>query len=358
MQATPGANLAARPAAIPVITPDALRKTANSARKRGQLKGRQPDAASLAQLRALIGPRPSEGHRRDLLIEHLHRINDAHDGLPDQLLVALASEMNLPMAEVYEVASFYHHFDILRDGVAGPALTVRVCTSLSCSLAGADGLLAQLPALLGPEVRVLPAPCLGRCEQAPAVQVGQRALAHATAQAVFEASKMPLAHIQSAQLAPELVAYDAYRAAGGYSTAAAIVNSEHEADAVLTTMESAGLRGLGGAGFPAGRKWRIVRDQPAPRLMAVNIDEGEPGTFKDRFYLERDPHRFLEGLLIAAQVVGCEAVYIYLRDEYHDCRKLLTRRARRPASQPTLPVAPHRAAARRRGRTSAVKSPP
>jgi formate dehydrogenase len=284
----------------------------------GHLKGRQVDAASLDEVRALLGPRPEDGHARDLLIEHLHRLNDHWHGLQPRHLAALAQEMNLPMAEVFEVASFYHHFEILKDGEAGPALTVRVCDGLPCEMAGARDLLQRLPALLGPQVRVIPAPCIGRCEQAPAAQVGQRAVPHASEDRVAQA-------VAGADLAPvpQALGYDAYRAQGGYALAAAVVRGERDAESVITALEHAGLRGLGGAGFPAGRKWRIVREQPAPRLMAVNIDEGEPGTFKDRHYLERDPHRFLEGMLIAAHVVGVQAVYIYLRDEYHDARALL-----------------------------------
>ncbi|QDL36720.1 NADH-ubiquinone oxidoreductase-F iron-sulfur binding region domain-containing protein [Rhodoferax sediminis] len=291
-----------------------------SIRRRGKLKGRQADGGAVAEVRTLVGPAP---HSRDLLIEHLHRINDAFRGLHERHLVALAREMNLPMAEVYEVASFYHHFEVLKDDTQPALLTVRVCDSLSCQLAGAANLLEKLPALLGPGVRVIPAPCIGRCEQAPAVAVGQHALANASADAVVEASNQALAHTVSTSSAIDFVAYDDYRAQGGYRLAAALAGGQRDADAVITALEDAGLRGLGGAGFPAGRKWRIVREQPAPRLMAVNIDEGEPGTFKDRVYLERDPHRFLEGLLIAAQVVGIETCYIYLRDEYHDARRML-----------------------------------
>jgi formate dehydrogenase len=284
----------------------------------GHLKGRQVDATSLDEVRALIGPRPEGGHVRDLLIEHLHLLNDHWHGLQPRHLAALAQEMKLPMAEVFEVASFYHHFEILKDGEAGPALTVRVCDGLPCEMAGARDLLQRLPALLGPQVRVIPAPCIGRCEQAPAAQVGQRAVPHASKERVVQA-------VAGAEVAPvpQALGYEAYRAQGGYALAAAVVRGEHDAESVITALEHAGLRGLGGAGFPAGRKWRIVREQPAPRLMAVNIDEGEPGTFKDRHYLERDPHRFLEGMLIAAHVVGVQAVYIYLRDEYHDARALL-----------------------------------
>jgi NADH:ubiquinone oxidoreductase subunit F (NADH-binding)/NADH:ubiquinone oxidoreductase subunit E len=320
---------------------------------RFQLKGRQPGHDAVREVRALIGEAPPDGHRRDLLIEHLHALNDAYRGLFERHLVALAAEMRLPMAEVFEVASFYHHFDILKDGQAAPAITVRVCNGLSCALAGADDLLQRLPALLGrDDVRVVAAPCIGRCEQAPAAQVGQMAVGNATAEVLVARvadqgaepskyeQKVPVPSVEWSLLAIETVAYEAYRAQGGYGLAAAVVNSKYDADDVLHAMESAGLRGLGGAGFPAGRKWRIVRDQPGPRLMAVNIDEGEPGTFKDRFHLERDPHRFLEGLLIAAQVVGTEAVYIYLRDEYHDCRHLLQRELAALQANPPCPL-PH-----------------
>ncbi|MEJ7929093.1 NADH-ubiquinone oxidoreductase-F iron-sulfur binding region domain-containing protein [Ramlibacter sp. AN1015] len=280
----------------------------------GRLKGRAVDDLALAEVRALVGPGP---HRRDLLIEHLHLLNDRWNGLHERHLAALAREMNLPMAEVFEVASFYHHFDILRGDAQGAACTVRVCDGLPCEMAGARDLLERLPALLGPGVRVLPAPCIGRCEQAPAALVGQRAVPRATTDTIAAALHGTVAE------PPPALRYAAYRAQGGYRLATAVARGERHHDDVLAALDHAGLRGLGGAGFPSGRKWRIVREQPAPRLLAVNIDEGEPGTFKDRHYLERDPHRFLEGMLVAASVAGCEAVYIYLRDEYHDARALL-----------------------------------
>ena len=313
-------------------------------RRKSKLKGRQADDLSVQEVRALIGAAP---HRRDLLIEHLHRLNDAYRCLHDRHLVALAKEMNIPMAEVFEVATFYHHFEVVKGDAKAPGLTVRVCDGLSCEMAGAQDLLTRLPALLGSaDVRVIPAPCLGRCEQAPVAVVHQRPVPLATVDSVIsvvnsaaalhpyasaaikfvasdhaEKSVSPLPH--AIEVSPGYTGYDAYRAHGGYALAAALVNGEHEVEGVIKAMEDSGLRGLGGAGFPAGRKWRIVRDQPAPRVMAVNIDEGEPGTFKDRTYLERDPHRFLEGLLIAAQVVGIDACYVYLRDEYHGCRAIL-----------------------------------
>ena len=299
----------------------------------GHHKGRQADAASLQEVRDLIGPRPEGGHARDLLIEHLHRLNDHWHGLQPRHLAALAQEMNVPMAEVFEVASFYHHFEILSEGEVGPALTVRVCDGLSCEMAGAQGLLQRLPAILGPQVRLIPAPCIGRCEQAPAALVGQRAVPQATDDRIREA-------VAGAEVAPvpQALDYDAYRAQGGYAVAAAVARGERDAESVITALEHAGLRGLGGAGFPAGRKWRIVRAQPAPRLMAVNIDEGEPGTFKDRHYLERDPHRFLEGMLIAARVVGIDGIYIYLRDEYHDARAMLQAELERLQADPPFPL--------------------
>jgi formate dehydrogenase len=272
-------------------------------------------------VQALIGAKPTEGHRRDVLIEHLHVLNDRFRGLFERHIVALAAEMRLPVVEVFEVASFYHHFEILKDDALAPRITVRVCDSLSCSLAGSDSLLRQLQRDLTGDVQVVNVPCLGRCEQAPAAQVGQQAVAQATAEGVTllvgENNTQPLA-------LPHALRYDDYKKTGGYQLALQVATGLKGHESVIHVLESSGLRGLGGAGFPAGRKWRIVRSQPGPRLMAVNIDEGEPGTFKDRTCLEADPHRFLEGVLIAASVVGCEAVYIYLRDEYHEARVLLT----------------------------------
>ena len=313
-------------------------------RQKSKLKGRQADDVSVDEVRALVGAAP---HRRDLLIEHLHKLNDAYRCLHDRHLVALAKDMNIPMAEVYEVATFYHHFEVVRGDASPAALTVRVCDGLSCEIAGAQDLLARLPALLGHEdVRVIAAPCLGRCEQAPAVVVHQHPVPAATLEsvlAVVRAAKtahpvaqasaefVASAHAERAvspyphavEVAPGYAGYTSYRDRGGYALVAALASGQQNVESVIKAMEDSGLRGLGGAGFPAGRKWRIVRDQPAPRLMAVNIDEGEPGTFKDRTYLERDPHRFLEGLLVAAHVVGVDACYIYLRDEYHGCRAIL-----------------------------------
>ena len=314
-------------------TPDSLRASRRQAR--AQLRGRQPDAQALQDVQALLGPRPAEGYRHDWLIEYLHRINDAHGALSRPHLVALAHEMNLVMAQVIEVASFYHHFQILDDGEQAPSLTVRVCESLSCSLQGASSLLTRVSELLGPTVRVIPAPCVGRCEQAPVAVVGQRALGHATPANVQ--SLVAQGQHQDPGVS-ETLSYADYRSNGGYSLAAAVVNGETPVDDVLHTVEASGLRGLGGAGFPMGRKWRIVREQPGPRYLVVNLDEGEPGTFKDRTYLERDPHRFLEGVLIAAQVVGTAQVFIYLRDEYHGCRALLERALADLTQEPPCPL--------------------
>ena len=331
--------------AVAIATADDLRETI---RRKSKLKGRQADDVSLAEVRTLIGAAP---HRRDLLIENLHKLNDAYRALHDRHLVALAKEMNLPMAEVYEIATFYHHFEVVRGNDPVADITIRVCDGIACELAGAQNLLAKLPAILGnPNVKVISAPCVGRCEQAPIAVVHQYPVLFATADKVAAAvnnnfTTQPIAkdngNFDPAALAeksispqgenqavsPDYVGYESYRAQGGYVLAKEIIEGKKEnlrdTESIIKIMESSGLRGLGGAGFPAGRKWRIVKDQVAPKLMAVNIDEGEPGTFKDRTYLERDPHRFLEGMLIAANVVGIDACYIYLRDEYHGARELL-----------------------------------
>ena len=327
--------------AVAIATADDLRETI---RRKSKLKGRQADDASVAEVRQLIGNAP---HRRDLLIENLHKLNDEYRALHDRHLVALAKEMNLPMAEVYEVATFYHHFEVVRGNDPVADILIRVCDGIACELAGAQNLLAKLPAILGnPNIKVAAAPCVGRCEQAPVAVVHQYPVLFATVDKVSAAVKnnlttQPMAKddavFDPAALAeqgvspqgemqavsPDYVGYESYRKQGGYALAKEIFEGKKDAESIIKAMESSGLRGLGGAGFPAGRKWRIVKDQVAPKLMAVNIDEGEPGTFKDRTYLERDPHRFLEGLLIAASVVGIDACYIYLRDEYHGCRELL-----------------------------------
>ncbi len=285
------------------------------------MRGRVVDPKAVAEVRALIGK--GEGAlalRRDLLIEHLHRIQDSYGHLSEGHLAALAAELAMAQSEVYEVATFYHHFDVVKTGDAvPPAVTVRVCESLSCEMAGAKDLLARLPAILGKDVRVLAAPCLGRCESAPAVVVGQNPVLQATAEKVSKlVAARALRHVPEKYLD-----YQAYRKAGGYALLADCLEGKHDYEELTARMEHSGLRGLGGAGFPTGRKWKLVRAEPEPRNMAVNIDEGEPGTFKDRWYLERDPHRFLEGMLIAAWAAGIAEVWIYLRDEYAGCRAIL-----------------------------------
>jgi NADH:ubiquinone oxidoreductase subunit F (NADH-binding)/NADH:ubiquinone oxidoreductase subunit E len=326
---------------VAVATADDLRETI---RRKSKLKGRQADDVSLAEVRLLIGSAP---HRRDLLIENLHKLNDEFRALHDRHLVALAKEMNLPMAEVYEVATFYHHFEVVRGNDPVADITLRVCDGIACELAGAQNLLTKLPAILGnPNIKIVAAPCVGRCEQAPIAVVHQYPVLFATVDKVAAAVKNEMvmqpmggdaADFEPALLAekgispqgehqalsPDYVGYETYRAKGGYALAKEIAEGKRDTENIIKAMENSGLRGLGGAGFPAGRKWRIVKDQSAPKLMAVNIDEGEPGTFKDRTYLERDPHRFLEGLLIAATVVGIDACYIYLRDEYHGCPEMI-----------------------------------
>ncbi len=290
---------------------------ASKQRKREAPKGRRVDPAALAEVQSLLG---TASRQPDLLIEHLHKIQDRFGSLSAAHLAALAQEMRLAQTEVYEVATFYHHFDVVKEGDAAPAaLTVRVCDGLSCEMAGARDLLAKLPALLGTDVRVIAAPCIGRCEQAPAAVVGQHPVPHASCEAI--AAKVDAGEIK--HVPDDFVDYADYQSQGGYTLLKACIAGARDVESVIKTMEDSGLRGLGGAGFPAGRKWRIVRAENGPRLMAVNIDEGEPGTFKDRVYLERDPHRFLEGMLIAAWAVGIESIYIYLRDEYHGCRSML-----------------------------------
>ena len=299
------------------ITTIPLAEVRSKMKARNKPKGRQIDPQARADIAVLLN-----GHdiRRDLLIEYLHLIQDKFSCISAAHISALAETLKLAQTEVYEVATFYHHFDVIRDGEdAPPALTVRVCETLSCAMVGAAELLEKLPAILGSEVRVIAAPCIGRCDQAPAVCVGQNAFGDATVENVaFAVKNQQIRAVQG-----NYVPFAAYKDEFGYQAYLDVLNGNRETEATLKEMEDSGLRGLGGAGFATGRKWRIVRAETEPRLMAINIDEGEPGTFKDRTYLERDPHRFLEGMLIAAQVVGIDKIYIYLRDEYHHCRALL-----------------------------------
>jgi formate dehydrogenase beta subunit len=280
-------------------------------------KGRQTDPRALEEVRALLGDRP---RRRDLLIEHLHLLQDRYGHLSAAHLAALAAEMKLAQAEVYEVATFYAHFDVVKDGPPPPAITVRVCDSLSCAMAGADKLLADLPRQLGADVRVMRAPCVGACDRAPVAAVGHVQVMKSTPAAIGAAVAKDL-HAHAYKTPKD---FAAYQAEGGYALLKSCLSGERTRDDVIKAVSDAGLRGLGGAGFPTGRKWTLVRAEPGPRLMAVNGDEGEPGTFKDRYYLEQDPHRFLEGMLIAAWVVEAADIYIYLRDEYPEIRLMLT----------------------------------
>ncbi|TPK35229.1 NAD(P)H-dependent oxidoreductase subunit E [Mesorhizobium sp. B2-5-3] len=274
-------------------------------------KGRPLDDAALAEVQALLGARQ---RRRDLLIEFLHLIQDRYGCLSARHLRALAQDMRLSQAEVYEVATFYDHFDVVKEGEIPPApLTIRVCDSVSCMLAGADTLLAELQAGADPAaIRVMRAPCMGRCAGAPAARIGDREVDQATA----EGLRRMAAAAETGVSLPDYVGLEAYRQAGGYQLLQRIRIGALTTDELIATLGDAGLRGLGGAGFPAGKKWQFVRSYPGPRLMSINGDEGEPGTFKDRIYLERDPHRAFEGALIAAHAVEAERIYLYMRDEY------------------------------------------
>jgi formate dehydrogenase len=286
-------------------------------RPRRTPKGRQVDPQALDEVRALLGERP---RRRDLLIEHLHLIQDRYGHLSAAHLAALAQEMKLALAEVYEVATFYAHFDVVKEGEAPPpAVTVRVCDSLSCAMAGAEHLLGELSQRLGRDVRVVRAPCMGACDRAPVCAVGHAQVMKATADSIAAA----VGHGTHVHAYPTPNDLAAYMSAGGYALLKSCLSGARTRDDVIKIVSDAGLRGLGGAGFPTGRKWTLVRAEPAPRLMAVNADEGEPGTFKDRHYLERDPHRFIEGMLIAAWVIEAPEVYIYVRDEYPEVRLML-----------------------------------
>ena len=280
-------------------------------------KGRQAEPEALQEIRDLLGER---SRQRDLLIEHLHLLQDRYHCLHARHLAALAAEMKLSLAEVYETASFYAHFDIVLEGEEPPpAMTVRVCDSLTCQLSGAEALLKDLPGKLGADVRVVRAPCMGGCHNAPVAAVGHALHEHATVVSVVDA----VAGKDTHPALPAYTSFDSYREQGGYALYEACRSGGRPAESILSALDDAGLRGLGGAGFPTGRKWRFVRAEAGPRLMAVNGDEGEPGTFKDRHYLETDPHRFLEGMLIGAWVVEAADVYIYLRDEYPQCHAIL-----------------------------------
>ena len=284
---------------------------------RRQQKGRQVNPAAVERVNALLGPAPL---RRDHLIEYLHLIQDACGHLSMDNLAALAQVMKLALAEVYEVATFYAHFDVVADDqTPPPAVTIRVCDSIACQLAGAERLLTELNDGRPADVRVLRAPCMGRCDSAPAVLVGHNAIPHATAVAVLQAAEQR--QLQAA--APDYTDFDGYRDNGGYRLWQRCQSGDCAVEEVIQALDEAGLKGLGGAGFPAGRKWQIVRNYPGPRMLAVNADEGEPGTFKDRHYLETDPHRFIEGMLIAAWAVEARLTVVYVRDEYPEIVALI-----------------------------------
>jgi formate dehydrogenase beta subunit len=302
-------------------------------------KGRQVDPTALDEVRALLTDRP---RRRDLLIEHLHLIQDHYHHISAAHLAALAAEMKMAQTEVYEVATFYSHFDVVKDGPPPPAITVRVCDSLSCAMAGAEHLLKELPGILGKDVRVVRAPCMGACDRAPVCAVGHLQTFHATADKVAADAK---AHKHPHAWKPA-TDFAAYQKAGGYALLKDVLAGKRSRDDLIKIVSDAGLRGLGGAGFPTGRKWQLVRAEPGPRLFAVNADEGEPGTFKDRFYLERDPHRFIEGMLIAAYVVEAADTYLYTRDEYPELRLML---ADELAKAETAGFSPHTKIHLRRG---------
>ena len=287
-------------------------------RSRGKTKGRIVDINALLTVQGLLG---DESRAKDLLIEHLHKIQDKFGHLSAAHLVALASEMKLAPAEVYEVASFYHHFDVVKENDSvPPALTVRVCDSVSCEMAGAQELIRALESSLGNAVRVQPVPCVGRCDRAPVAVVGQNTIDNAQIDTVKAA--IDVGAITQA-MPTDSIGFANYKADGGYALYDRLLAGETTGDAIIKELEGTALRGLGGAGFPVGRKWGILCGQAAPRMMAVNIDEGEPGTFKDRYYMLKDPHRFLEGMLIAASVIGIDHCYIYVRDEYPSVSEIL-----------------------------------
>ncbi len=294
-------------------------------------KGRQIDPQAAHEIEQLLGDRP---RRRDLLIEHLHLIQDKYGQISAAHLAALADEMKLAFAEVFETATFYAHFDVVKEGEPDIApLTIRVCDSLTCSLFGAERLMQELQNSTGSGVRVVRAPCTGRCNTAPTVEVGHHFVDHADLPKVLAAVAEGHTHTDM----PAYVDYDAYVADGGYRLLQRVRSGELSRDDLLKTLDDASLRGLGGAGFPTGRKWRAVLGEPGPRLMAINGDEGEPGTIKDRYYLETDPHRFIEGMLIGAHVVEAAEIYIYLRDEYPASREILAREiAKLPPGGPVL----------------------
>ena len=320
-------------AVIPIAPiPAPARPTAPLPLRHGP-KGRTPSPQARERVQALCeGLEP----RRDLLIEHLHRLQDAEHGLRPSHLAALAERLRLSQVEVFEVASFYHHFRLLEDDAAAPTVTVRVCTSLSCMLAGATDLHTQLvQACASVGVEVLEAPCIGRCHQAPAACVGQHELGHATQDRVVQALRD--GHTDPVEL-PDVIGYTAYRQRGGYHLVQDLHAGQRSRQQVLDALQASQLKGLGGAGFPAFRKWSLVGAEAGPRHLVVNLDEGEVGTFKDGHLLATDPHRMLEGMLVACRVVGIDRVWIYLRDEYHAARQVLQQELDRLRADPPIPT--------------------
>ena len=280
--------------------------------KKGRITGRVLDQTAFNQVNELIG---DESKSRDMLIEHLHKIQDTYRFISNRHIIALAKIMNLSMAAVYETATFYHHFDITNENeTPPPEITVRVCESVTCEMFGAKKLIKELKlATDSKKIRIQPVPCVGRCAAAPVAVAGTYPIEHAGVKTVLSAlSKNKL----SDSLPKSYIDYNTYKNNGGYKTLIDCINGKYKREDIISLLEDSSLRGLGGAGFPTGQKWRILSEKKLPKLIAINIDEGEPGTFKDRVYLERDPHRFLEGVLIAAKVVGIDTCYLYVRDEY------------------------------------------
>ena len=286
-------------------------------KKRSRARDRVINQQALSDVQALLA---DESRTRDMLIEHLHKLQDKFKHLSSRHMEALAFEMKLSTAEVYETASFYHHFDVIKENETPPPdLTVRVCESVTCEMFGAHKLMAELKSANLENVRIQPVPCVGRCAGAPVAVVGMNPVEGANVENVTE-------KVNAKAIKPDLpehMTYEQYCNDGGYELYKACMSGEHERENIISIMEDSNLRGLGGAGFPTGRKWRILSEQPAPKMIAINIDEGEPGTFKDRYYLERDPHRFIEGTLIANWAIQADAIYLYLRDEYAACREML-----------------------------------
>ncbi len=300
--------------------------------KKGRVQGRTTPHKSLAEVRQLLGDAP---RTRDMLIENLHKIQDHYHHISNRHILALAIDMSLPMAEIYETATFYHHFDVLNENEPPPPTkTIRVCESLTCEMFGAKELIKQIEAKYKDDIRIQAVPCVGRCDTAPVAVVGTNPIEHANQEKIDNAVNRR--EFDAAM--PEYIDYASYRKSGGYQTLIDCVNGKQDRDKIIKILEDSKLRGLGGAGFPTGQKWRILRQQSKPRLIAINIDEGEPGTFKDRYYLEQDPHRFIEGTLIAHWAIEAEDIYIYLRDEYAGCRKALEKELSALKQDPPCPL--------------------